>query len=460
VGTAVIPFTEDGDIHQGTNWCIVSERGWYLAGLDHVYLESTRDIHTASSLLSQRVVLPQQAKVPKAWQSSDMQAHLTCTLKGRVCPTVLAVAATAFGQGSRHEDHTALFDVWLKVAKTCIRHPRPLTPATFVSLSTTRQFLHHFFTVMFRGLVYSPDIVLDPSTNKQTATEEWCPVTHMPYQENAAFDCEDGAFTIVHLFQAFQAQTFGEGSELRVVQDLLKAFSPCFGICKIKENVRSTTLAWHAVCLLVRTAYLRGRSSVPDMVLLDATHALQPDLGLDDLARVREYERMKTYLDDNTRDWPTAWRLVAHVQMPAAKIREYGVYGQLFSVVWVDDAAEGIKQSILPNKTLFDFFGPGASPRAEEPITIASIPKADMLKQHRALCAVNPPPKIPRPPRTNLYDPPHLAPNTTRVITRGALDPSMHATLKNLDLGIVVITKYEVFDKCFVQFYDVEHPHA
>lgn len=460
VGVAVLPFDED-DVQQDVKWDIISERGWPIASFKHITVTRREGI-----LFSQRpsFLLPSelpQAKIPSELATRDVLQHMQCTLKGVRLPIVLAVAATAFGQPSllHSSDHIPLFRAWLSLVKSNLGLARILTTEDFATnISLRREFVAEFFCAPFRGLVYSGDFMPDPkSGGRFVATEEWCPLTFMPDQHNASFDCEDCSLTILHIYQAFMKVAFdlSKDSELHSLQYALRDYTAGFGVCKIRENVTTQDLAWHAMCVLIKTDYLKGVAGAKaQLMLVDATHSFQHDLLRSDTKPTEAagtYERYKDWLDTNTPSkWPVVWRLTTHLKMPASKIRQHDVYRRLYSVTWSDGAE--VKQSLMPvTNSLIEYFD---SEPKDKPVTIASVGVCQLLGIYRHIASANPPPRIPRAPlETQQLKP--LPAGVMRIVVKAPTPEVVHTSLKSMIANDTLkVTLYELFAGCFVHLYD------
>jgi hypothetical protein len=451
LGMCVVPLMKIG---KPVRFEIISEKGWPLAVFKTLSIVKQKGFTTSPSLVLSSFPPP---RIPPAMLTDEVEQHMYCIVKGHRLPFGVAIAVTAFGQPAAlcSYNHTRLFRVWLSLTKSGMGITERLTLDMLqTSPATRREFIGDFFSTMFRGLLYSGDFMPEAGKKGFVCAEEWCPVTYMPNQEHASYDCEDAVFTIIHIVQAFKRIAFSDHDpELQAIQQLLKEYECGFGICKLRENLASNQLAWHAICVFMKKDYLQGTSKTSDLMFVDATHSLQHDLTRKDNGLITTaYEKYKNWLDANTKGWPLVWRLHVHLKMPAYQLRQYRVYNRLFSVVWVDGS--DVRHSLMPvTSSLLEYF----DPMTASPVVINSVSSEQLKITYRPLASSNPPPRLPLPPAMfSTTPPPALQDNQFRMIMRAPVSVTVGETLRQLATSNtnLTVTTLDVFANCSVSLYD------
>jgi len=154
------------------------------------------------------------------------------------------------------------------------------TPDPNVSVyENDANFLGEFLTILFRGMIYSPDYVkrrtgerFSKKGNSVFIDEQWFQLCNFPELGKAAFDCEDGAGLIMTLLVLLYAvrdsvpkvELMNSYPLLGRLVEILNRYIPFFCIGELKTGPHpDKDYDAHAfVILLPRDAFMRGRAQL------------------------------------------------------------------------------------------------------------------------------------------------------------------------------------------------------
>ena len=196
-----------------------------------------------------------------------------------------------------------------------------------------RRVLVEMLTVMFRGLVYSQDI--EKRSNKVgdvIRCDEWCPITSMPTQSHAAYDCEDGAFTIFHVFHCFlQQSTLTELADPNLfhLHEYAQTVTLALAFGKIKQSPDDAEhKIWHAYAVLMPRWCAFNDFKVDWACPVESTTFIDNDystLALED----RERESKYLALLDSLCDSDPRWQQFGRLRIPTRRLATKNVYGDV-----------------------------------------------------------------------------------------------------------------------------------
>lgn len=202
------------------------------------------------------------------------------------------------------------------------------------------------FTSFTRCLIYRPDTVRTGGGGIRVS-EQWSRLFTFPDPARAAYDCEDGAASILELIHVFKNAWFMQHPLLHAVQDYLRMYyTSCLVIGSIytEEGVQP-----HVYAALLNTIWIAtGKTTEHPNILLDSTTygecSLAPHLPDYELYSKTYVKQKQLFMDQNI---TCAWDDFTRRRVPLSNYFNDGNYDQVHTFITADYRPPGYNQDLV-----------------------------------------------------------------------------------------------------------------